>query len=256
MAILFYSLIFVLGLCFGSFLNVLLYRLDRKEGIMTGRSECTKCLKRLEWYDLIPLVSYLILKGKCRYCRSAISFIYPTTELITALVTTLYFWSNGFFFVPSAIFFVFVLVLMVALMFFDALYLILPDKIVFTLGGTALFYNIFFREPELINLLVSGFLFGLAFAILYVVSRGRWMGFGDVKLAFVIGLILGYPFGFFAIIVAIWTAAFTGVIMMALKRANLKTALPFGSFMAGSTIIFIIFKNVIEEKFTFINSFF
>ena len=144
---------------------------------------------------------------------------------------------------------------MVALIFFDALYLILPDKIVLALGGVAVIYGAVLRNSDFINLLVSGFSFGLAFAILYVVSRGRWMGFGDVKLAFVIGSILGYPLGFFAIIVAIWVAALAGVVLMALKKANLKTALPFGSFMAGSTIIFVIFKNVIEEKISFLNSF-
>ena len=256
MIILLYFLIFFIGLCLGSFLNVLLVRLDKKEGIITGRSECPKCLQQLKWYDLIPLISYIILRGKCRYCRSVISPIYPITELVTALVVTLYFWSSGFYLGPSDIFAVFVLVSMIALLFFDALYLILPDKIVFMLSGTALIYGIFFKKPELINLLVSGFLFGSFFAILYIVSRGKWMGFGDVKLAFAIGLILGYPLGFFAIILAIWTAALVGVVMIVLKKASLKTALPFGSFMAGSTIIFIIFKNVIETKFSFVSNFF
>ena len=256
MALLLYAPMFFIGLCVGSFLNVLLFRLDRKEGIINGRSECTKCLRRLEWYDLIPLASYAILKGRCRYCRSHISLVYPVTELITASVITVYFGVNGFYSGPLSVFAIFVLVSMIALAFFDALYLILPDKIVFMLGGGALVYNIFFRRPDLINLTVSGFMFGSAFAILYIMSRGKWMGFGDVKLAIVIGLILGYPFGFFSIIFAIWTAALVGIAMMVLKMASLKTALPFGSFMAGSTIIFIILKNVIEEKLSFVSSFF
>ena len=130
---------------------------------MIGRSECFKCLKQLMWYDLIPLVSYAILRGRCRYCRSHISFVYPITELITALVITIYFGVNGFYFEPSSIFAIFVLVLMIALAFFDALYLILPDKIVFMLGGGALIYNIFLRRPDLINLAISGFMFGSAF---------------------------------------------------------------------------------------------
>ena len=223
---------------------------------MTGRSECMNCSRQLEWYDLVPLLSYLGLRGKCRYCRKPISLVYPVTEFVTAFVVTLYFWFNGLVLGPSVVFAVFVLIVMVALILFDALYLILPDKLVFTLGGIALIFSALFRRPELFNLLVSGFMFGAAFAILYVASQGRWMGFGDVKLAFVIGLILGYPFGFFAIIIAIWTAAFAGLIMIAIKKANLKTALPFGSFMAGSTIVFIIFKNVIEQKFNLLSYFF
>ena len=120
----------------------------------------------------------------------------------------------------------------------------------------ALLYDIFFRFTQLSSLLLSGFLFSLGFAIIYLVSQGRAMGFGDVKLVLAIGLILGYPLGFFSVIMAIWIAALWGVVLMASKRANLKTALPFGSFLSVAAIVFIIFSKSIEENITIYKYFF
>ena len=248
--ILYYTLFFLFGLCIGSFLNVVLFRLDRKDGILTGRSECRNCLHQLHWYDLIPLVSYLYLGGNCRYCKAEISIIYPLVELTAGLAVFSYFSINGPIFGIGGIFHLVFIVLFLLLIFFDALYFILPDKIVFTAIGAALGYDIIFRRLDLYNLLLSGFLFSLAFAIIYLVSRGEWMGFGDVKLVFAIGLVLGYPLGVFAMVVAVWTAALWGIILLLLKKATRKTALPFGSFLSAATIVFIIFENVITEKIT------
>lgn len=246
--VLLYLLLFLIGLCIGSFINVLLMRLDRKGGILFGRSECLKCHTQLSWLDLIPIVSYLILMGKCRYCKSKISPIYPTVELITALVVTSYFWVNGFVWNLIIAYHLALLTLLVSLIFFDFLYLILPDKIVFSLIGLALFYGIFFNRLELAPLLVTGFILAFGFGIIYLVSQGRLMGFGDVKLAFAVGLILGYPLGLFTVVMAIWSAALLGLGLILLQKATLKTALPFGSFLSVATIIFIIFGNSIEEK--------
>ena len=91
----FYYLIFiVLGLCAGSFINVLLYRLDREGGIVTDRSKCRNCATRLKWYDLIPVLSYIFLKARCRYCKKQISILYPIVELSTAAVFLLFFIFN------------------------------------------------------------------------------------------------------------------------------------------------------------------
>ncbi len=254
--ILAYIFIGLLGLSLGSFMSVIVFRLDRKEGILTGRSECPKCHKQLAWYDLVPVLSYLILRGKCRYCGSKISIIYPMVELTTAVIMVSYFWVNGFNLGLSGVYYSALIFMLAALIFFDILYLILPDKIVFSLAGLSLLYDIFFRSTELISLLVSGFLFTLAFAIIYIVYNGKAMGFGDVKLALAIGFILGYPMGFFAVVLAIWSAALWGIGMMVLKKATLKTALPFGSFLSATTIFFIIFEKVIHEKIFFYNYFF
>lgn len=238
----------MIGLCLGSFLNVVLFRLDKKAGILTGRSECPGCSARLRWYDLIPLFSYLYLRGNCRYCKSEISIVYPIVEFAAGLSIFSYFWVNGLTLGSGDVLSLVLIILFLLLIFFDALYLILPDKIIFPAIVIALIFDLTFQRPEFLNLVLSGFLFSLSFAIIYLVSHGQWMGFGDVKLVFAIGLVLGYPLGFFAIILAIWVAAFWGLALIALKKANLKTALPFGSFLSGATIVFIIFKDVIVEK--------
>lgn len=253
---LFYTYIFVIGLCLGSFLNVVLFRLDRKSGILTGRSECQNCLHRLHWYDLVPLFSYLYLRGNCRYCKTEISIIYPLVEFVTGSAVLAYFLVNGPIFGIYSIHHLLIISLFLLLIFFDALYLILPDKITFSVITAAILFDIIFRKPDLLNLTLSGFLFSLVFAIIYLGSHGRWMGFGDVKLVFAIGLVLGYPLGFFAIISAVWVAAFWGLALVALKKANLKTALPFGSFLSGATIVFIILKDVILQKINIYQYFF
>ena len=251
-----YTFLFIIGLCLGSFINVLILRLDKKSGILFGRSECLKCHTQLSWLDLIPVVSYLFLLGKCRYCKSRISSIYPIMELTMAVVIVSYFWVNGFGWDLTVIYYLTLLCLLVSLIFFDFLYFILPDKIVFTLAGLAIFYDIFFRRLELTPLLLTGFLLAFSFGIIYLASKGRLMGFGDVKLVFTIGLILGYPLGFFTIIAAIWSAALLGLGLILLKRATLKTALPFGSFLSAATIVFIIFANSIEEYINIYKYFF
>jgi len=251
MVIMAYLMIFLFGLCAGSFFNVLLFRLDKKEGILTGRSECMNCHHQLKWYDLIPLLSYVYLKGNCRYCGAEISMTYPVVELIIALVFVLYFYVRGLAFNTNNIYDILIINLFLLLIFFDAIYMILPDKIVFTAISAALIFTVIFKRSELMSLLLWGFLFGLAFAIIYLVSRGQWMGFGDIKLALAIGLILGYP-GIFAIVLAVWVAAAWGIFLMIFKKADLKTALPFGSFLSGAAIIFIIFN---EHLRTIINEY-
>ena len=256
MTALFYLYIFIIGLCVGSFLNVVLFRLDRKKGILTGRSQCQNCLHKLNWYDLIPIFSYLYLKGNCRYCKSEISIIYPLVEFTAGICILAYFLLHSSVSGISIIYYLAILILFLLLIFFDALYLILPDKITFSVIGVSLIFDLIFRNSYFLNFILSGFLFSLAFAIIYLMSHGQWMGLGDVKLVFGIGLVLGYSLGLVAIISAIWVAALWGIFLIILKKANLKTALPFGSFLSASTVIFIIFQNVITEKINFYFYFF
>ncbi|KKT82506.1 MAG: hypothetical protein A3B99_03030 [Candidatus Yanofskybacteria bacterium RIFCSPHIGHO2_02_FULL_44_12b] len=251
----FYVFTFVLGLVIGSFINVVLFRLDREGGIFLGRSKCTKCLARLKWYDLFPLFSYLQIKGRCRYCKKKLSAIYPIVELTTACVITLYFLMNGLGLGALSLYSLFILLLLVMLVFFDILYLIIPDKVTLLMVASSFLFLSFAGRSHFYNGLISAFIFGTFFAMIYIISKGEWMGLGDAKLSFAIGLILGYPFGLFAIIISVWVAALFGTLLMALKKADLKTALPFGSFLSAVTILFVIFQNEIQ-KIQFINLFF
>ena len=240
-------LIFLIGLCIGSFLNVVIFRLDKKGGLLTGRSECPKCLKQLKWYDLFPVLSYIFLRGKCRSCKNMISPVYPLTELITAFCFSLFYVVYKPVFETGDFFYLLIIVSFVALIFFDYLYFLIPDKIILPLIVIAVLFNYFFRRPEFMALLLSALILGGIFAILYIVSGGKWVGFGDAKLLFLIGLVLGYPLGFLSLLLSVWMAALVGIGLMALGRATRKTALPFGSFLAGVSILIIIFQNEIQK---------
>ena len=235
------------GLILGSFLSVLLERLPTgqaglpkgKPGIISGRSECPHCHRVLAWYDLIPILSYVFLWGRCRQCRARISLLYPSLELTMAAVLGLYAYRFGLTGIWSVVDLV-VLFGLVALFFFDLRYQILPDVITIPLILIALF-RLFLNRPEsLINMLIMGFVLTLIFGLLYMISHGRWLGLGDVKLAMLIGLLFGYPEALGVTLVAVWTGALVGLGLIMLGRASMKTALPFGSFWTLVAIITMI----------------
>lgn len=243
------AIFFILGLILGSFLNVLLFRLDREGGIIWGRSKCPKCKSQLNWRDMIPLLSFILLKRKCRYCKERISFIYPIVELLTGLIFALFYIQLGFPFNISNIFQLILIYFLIAILFFDYIYYLIPDKIVLPLALSSLVLAVIVRRPELINLLISGLIFGGFFAILYIISKGRWIGLGDAKLSLLIGLSFGYPDSFLVIVGSIWTAALLGLILIVFKKASFKSELPFGSFLAAYSILLIIYQYEIQ-KFT------
>lgn len=237
--------VFLVGLCIGSFVNVLLVRLGKKGGIFLGRSECPHCSAVLKWYDLIPVLSFILLKGRCRNCKKKISKIYPLVEIATAclsLFTVFKIGALSWFFLFNGL----IISLFFVLVLFDILYRTLPNKIVLLLLLAVLAKDFIFGWSNIKNLLFTALILGAFFAIMYLASRGRWLGFGDVKLVFIIGLLFGYPFGYLAITAAVWLAALIGIALMAANKAGLKTALPFGAFMAGASIAFIIFQNEIQ----------
>lgn len=236
-------LAFIFGTIFGSFLNVLLWRLPEGKGI-GGRSHCRACHHQLAWYDLIPIASFLILRGRCRYCHAGIHIRYPLVELTVGLVLGTFFVMRAPLLNPEAIITIFGLLILTSLFFFDLFYLILPDVLIFPAIGLYALYDIIKLAHPFSYILTALLLAGF-FAILYLVSRGKKLGFGDVKLSFLIGLVLGYPFGFIAIVGGIWLAAIIAVILLVLKKASSQDAIPLGSFLALSTIICIIFYHEI-----------
>jgi len=240
--------IFFIGLVFGSFLGVVLFRLNRKSGIFAGRSECPLCQHRLSWLDLVPIISFSYLKGKCRYCHKKIPNIYPIAEVTTGLIFVSYCQLNYFCLDYNKLFGLILVFLFLIVLFFDYKYYIVPDKILVLIFIVAFVRTALLYPNGLLGLLITGFAVALFFAIIYLVSQGRWIGLGDVKLAFVIGFVLGYPQALIVILGSIWVGALWGIGLILLKKATLKTALPFGSFLSAATVLFVIFKDVIEEQ--------
>jgi len=253
--------LFAIGLAVGSFVNVLVLRLNT--GLtLRGRSRCFSCLERLKWYDLIPLVSYASIRGRCRYCRSKISFQYPIVEILTGII----FLSVGYITSPVSIlpwsvvpvvtsyqvlryllasaFFTTLLAISV----YDIRHKIIPDQLSSALLAIAVLYELntlyafFDRETFKLDIM-SAFGAFLFFAGLWFLSQGRWMGFGDAKIAFPIGLFLGHPWTIIAILFAFWSGAIIGITMLVLKKYTRKSEVPFAPFLAFGAFVGYLFAG-------------
>jgi leader peptidase (prepilin peptidase)/N-methyltransferase len=178
-----------------------------------------------------------------------ISVVYPAVELAAGISLLSLFIGHWPDLNPEFAYKAVLIFGLIAIITSDVLYFIIPDKIVFPLIIIG-FIRIFqFHGDAVYNLLLSAFVFFSFFAIIYLASKGKWMGFGDAKLSFLLGLWLGYPLGFWAIAVSVWVAALLGLVLVAFGRANMSTKLPFGSFIGVVFIIFIIFNNAIQTYF-------
>lgn len=256
----FLPLCFILGLAVGSFINVLVLRLRTGETVR-GRSRCFSCLQKLEWRDLVPLASYFAIRGRCRHCGSAISIQYPVVELVSGLLLVLLGWFYFADAVPvffSATFAKFLLVaiffyILLAISVYDLRHKIIPDEFSFALlvaalvrAGLAFYEERAYGAETLPADIVSGIGLFAFFAGLWLVSRGRWMGFGDAKIAFSIGLFVGFPAAIFALLFAFWAGAIVGITLLAFGRATRKTEIPFAPFLAFGSLgaFFFIYSDV------------
>ena len=217
--------VFLLGLILGSFCNVLIYRVPLGLGL-GGRSYCPKCKHQLSWLDNVPLLSFLFLRSRCRYCSKVIPFRYFIVELVSGL-----FFVLGYYLLPFNywLLFVFVFPLLLALFVIDWQRMILPDELIFT--GVLITFVFFLDSPFLWRNLLSGFVAGLFLLLLYLVTLGKGMGLGDVKLAILGGLLLGPYFSLIWLTVAFLTGAVFGVILILGKKAKLKSKIAFGPFL-------------------------
>jgi len=243
--------LFILGLAIGSFLNVLIDRLPQGRSIF-GRSQCDFCKKELESKDLIPVISYLILKGRCRYCRKKLSIQYPLVEFLTGLLFVL-----SWLYLPIsdyAIKIVYLGIISSLLVIFiaDWKYHIIPDQIqiiVLVLSTIIIYLTGLFTPFSFIIRLRDGLIVMLPILGLYLVTKGKGMGFGDVKLAFVIGFFLQIIAGLFAIYFAFVSGAIFGGFLIFLKRKKFKDSIAFGPFLALGFALMIFFGKPILEFF-------
>ncbi len=233
---------FVFGLVFGSFLNVVIYRLKNGRNIIFGRSFCPKCKNLLKWYDLIPLLSFIYLRSRCRYCHKKISWHYPIVELISGLLWVLIFYK---FALPAGalakagvldiIYYIFILSVFLVIAVCDFKWRIIPDKIVYPAIVVVLIYN--FNVLSLLAAVIA-FLF---FFMFFYFSKGRAMGLGDAKLAFLIGLFLSPLLAIVTFMLAFIIGAVFGIILTGLGKKSLKSQIAFGPFLIlGATITFFL----------------
>lgn len=240
-----FVLISLLGASCGSFISVVVERLDRRPGIMAGRSQCPDCYAKLAWYELIPILSFIVLRGRCRHCRKRISWRYPFLEIVSAVIATL--WYRQY---ASAIDFADIGLLVVALglftlAVFDVRSFILPDQILLPLWVVSALVAL--AEGRVWwHVLLGAFLAGSVFGIMYLVSRGTWTGLGDAKLTALIGTVFPYSMALTVLVGAVWVAAIVGIVLLVLGKATGKTPLPFGAFLSTAGIIGILFAHELQ----------
>lgn len=240
--------LFIVGVCIGSFLNVLIDRLPQERSI-GGRSYCEHCRHKLLWYDLVPLISFLLLKGKCRYCKYKIPSVIPVIEVITGVL-----FISSWFFVQSPSLFSKILYLgliscVIVIFFADVKYQIIPDSIqvAFFVFICAIFLMQGFPIQFFINQFLAGIMVMSPILLIFLITKANGMGFGDVKLAFNIGFFLGIVAGLMALYVAFVVGAIFGIFLMIMKKKKLKSTIAFGPFLIIGIVVMFFWQNNILE---------
>ena len=237
--------VFAFGAIIGSFLNVCIVRLPEQRSIVRPPSHCPTCRRDIAWYDNVPLLSYVLLRGRCRGCGTRISPLYPAVELLTGALAVALWLRLG----PTLAFagyFVFAAAL-ITVTFIDLDHRIIPDVI--SLPGILVGLAVSFVSPLVTPVdAVLGILAGggvlLAIALAYQTIRGQeGMGGGDVKLLAMIGAFLGWQSVFVTLMVASLIGSLIGVVLMLYQRADTKLAIPFGPFLACGALIYLFFGD-------------
>jgi prepilin signal peptidase PulO-like enzyme (type II secretory pathway) len=263
-------IICLFGLVFGSFINALVWRVYKLDdlkvkknkkskqasrklesekiahSIIKGRSMCVHCKHQLSAKDLVPVISWVSLRGRCRYCKKAISWQYPLVELLTAAIFAISFlaWPLSLNTLPQYLVFATwlpVVVVAVALAVYDTRWMLLPTRLVYILGSFGFIFvvaaSLVYSDISVaLSALIGAAGFGGFFYGLYVVSGGKWIGGGDVRLGFALGLILGWQKSILALTAAAYGGTLFIVVLIVVKKYHRKMKIPFGPFLLSATI--------------------
>ncbi len=248
--------IFIIGASIGSFLNVIIDRYNTGLPFMKGRSFCFSCNSNLKFWHMFPVLSFLLLKGKCAYCKEKIPKQTFVSELIMGFgamfIYNVYlnnFFDHGILF-PILLFIIFAHI--VAISFYDLKHSIIPDSFLVSLI-LFIFINHLYVDNSLVSYLIAGLICSAPFAFIFFISRGKWLGFGDVKYVFCVGLLLGLPQGVSAVVLAFWIGAIFSILAISFKKIKiylpfmsnnltLKSEIPFGPFISIGVLISFYFN--------------
>lgn len=245
-------LIILIGLALGSFLNVCIYRIPLKKSILFPGSFCPKCETKIRFRDNIPLLSFILLKGKCRKCKSKISWQYPLVEFVTPVLMVVAYLKFGWSWEFAAM--AILCLLLIVIFFIDLKHRIIPDVV--TLPGIALgfFFSLFVKSPSVVNsligILAGGVLFYLAAVLGELLFKKESMGGGDIKLAMMLGAFLGWQKIFLVFLIsAVLGAMVGGIALFFSKEVKETKMIPFGPFLALGSILVMFLGDMIISAY-------
>ncbi len=242
----YYILLFLIGLPVGSLINVITIRTYYGRSFVTGRSKCDTCKRVILWYDNIPIISFIILKGKCRFCKTPISFYYPCVELSTGIL----FLVTGIFVerldpnlmgLVRNLFFVSILIIIFVM---DIKWYVILDKIIIPAIVISFLLNWLNQVHTFKSLLLAALIGGLFFYIQWFVSRGLWLGAGDIRMGILMGVMLGYPNIIGALFIAYLIGGVFSFFVLGLKIKQLDSKLPLATFLSLGTFIYLVFDQL------------
>jgi len=258
-------LIFILGTAIGSFLSVIIHRSYKNiKGIFISRSICPFCKKKLKWNHLFPILSYLFLGGKCAYCKKKISPHYMLLEVLTGVVfVTIFLNWNFLTVIPQTanpeffnygidwiifekfLFFLIEFSILIGIFFYDLLYKLIPDFLSIPAIVIAIGQGLLTGFPSPLNMLIGALAIGLFFLLQFLLSKGKWIGGGDIRLGVLMGVLLGWEMALMALVVAYIIGAIFSIILLIKGTANRKTAIAFGPFLVIGVTTAIFYGDII-----------
>jgi len=245
-----YILIFIIGLAIGSFLNVVILRMDELKTIINSRSHCPSCKKILAWYDLIPFLSFLLLRGRCRYCGKKISVQYPLVELALGfcfLILFLFFgltWGFAFYAVLFSI--------LTVVFVYDLRTQTVPEPFVWIALVLCLANFLFNKNVTPLGMAEGALIAGGFLGALVFFSKEKWMGSGDIKIGIILGLLSGYPATLLSLFFAFALGSIVGIVYLLFTRGKvdkrgLKVALPFAPFLILASFLIITYGKIVVD---------
>lgn len=258
------AILFALGACIGSFLNVVIYRTEKGEDWVSGRSHCETCSGKINWYDNIPLISFLALRGRCRHCSKKIS---PAHPIVEGLLGTLFVWwwfLGSIFFrltvepfvMIQPLFWLIVGVLLIFILVEDLMSFYIPLWALLGLALLSVFYRFglvlfsVMRVQDLLSTYIAAFLMTAFFYFLHAATKGRGMGFGDVLLTFPLVILVGWPRSIVWLFLSFVLGAVVGSLLLIFGKAKAKQKIPFGPFMVTAIFIALLWGDQIWQWYS------
>lgn len=241
----------LVGVAIGSFLNVLIGRYQELETVVATRSHCPSCRKKIKWYDLVPLLSFVLLRARCRYCHERISWQYPFIELLTALLAVHLYSVFGLTWLTFVLFAIFCLLLVVAVI--DWRDMVVPDEFVWPAILLSLVVAVVRPTDTPLGVVGGVLLAGGGLALLVIVSRGRWMGAGDIGLGIILGLLAGWLGSVAGLVFAFVAGSIVGLLAMVSRHKSLRDKVAFGPYLVVATYLATIYgQDIAMQYLTFV----